>query len=132
MSRNKLLTRLAFLIFLILALHLGATVFYWYSSLWWFDMLLHFLGGVWLFLALVWLLGIREFNFKSIFKIMFLLLVVGVLWELYEIVVNDTITRNPFNLLDTSLDLFFDLLGGAVAMLFFRKTMPIKGAGVSP
>lgn len=46
----SLKTIFAFLIF-ILALHAVAFSNYWYWTIWWFDMPMHFFGGVWLAMA---------------------------------------------------------------------------------
>lgn len=121
MNRRKLLIRLTSLILFIFFLNYAAMKFYWYSSLWWLDMPIHFLGGFWVGLLSVWLFPPQNMSFKSVFKVSLMVFLVGFLWEIFEIAVNDTLIHNPFNMLDTSSDLLFDLAGGLSAVIYFFK-----------
>ena len=121
MDHKKLLKRILFLIFFILIVNYIASSLYWYYSIWWFDMPMHFLGGFWLGLAFLWFLFVEKLSLQLIFKIMVGILLVGFLWEVFEVLVNDAITQNPFNILDTASDVFFDLAGGALAILYYIK-----------
>jgi len=128
MDSKKLLVRLVFVVFFIFLLNYLALEFYWYSSIWYLDMPMHFLGGFWLGLILILFLRIEEISFKSILKIIIGVLLFGFLWEIFEIVINKTITENFFNILDTISDIFFDFAGGLFAILYFsRQIMSIKG-----
>jgi hypothetical protein len=93
--------------------------------MWWFDMPMHFLGGFFIGLGLIWLLSYKDLNlelsFKLILKIILGVLIIGVLWEVFEILVNNMLAQNPFNTLDTISDIFFDLTGGTFAILYFFK-----------
>jgi len=125
MDRKKLLIRLALLIFFIFAANYSAMKFYLYSSLWWFDMLMHFLGGFWLGLVFLWLF-LKEnssfpFSFTLVFKVILGVLLVGISWEIFEIIVNNFSTKNPFDNLDTISDIFFDIAGGLLATFYFFK-----------
>jgi len=82
---------------------------------------MHFLGGFWLGLALIWLFSVKELSFKIIFKIILGVFFIGILWELFEISIDKTITQNPFNILDTISDMCFDLAGGAFSIIYFFK-----------
>ena len=131
MDRKKLFKILAYLIVCIFLVNYVAVKLYWYNSIWYFDMIMHFLGGFFLGLSLIWLLSYKnlsiELSFNLIFKIILGVLLVGVLWEVYEILVNNAIAQNPFNTLDTLSDIFFDLSGGVFAILYyFKKTMLIS------
>jgi len=121
MDRKKLLTYLAFLIFFIFAVNYAAMKFYWYFSIWYFDMPMHFLGGFWLGLALIWLFSVKELSFKIIFKIILGVFLIGIFWELFEVFVDKTIAQNSFNLLDTVSDMCFDLAGGGLSIIYFFK-----------
>ena len=92
-------------------------------------MLMHFFGGAWIALFFVWLLGgiLGESLKFQIMKILPLVLLVGLGWEVFEMLVNDVIAQNPFDFKDTSSDIFADLLGGFCAMLYlhlWRKKQP--------
>ena len=127
MDSKKLLIRLVFLILLIFLLNFLAMKFYWYLSIWYFDMPMHFLGGVWLGLASIYLFSLKDGSLKSIFKIFFIILLVGIGWEAFEILVNKLTIQDPFNTLDTISDICFDLAGGLFTILYFlRRTISIK------
>ena len=131
MNQKKLSIYLASLILFIFVVNYVAVKFYWYSAIWWFDMPMHFLGGLWLGLAIIWLFSLKELSpperpfgwagFKLIFKIILGVLFVGILWELFEIFINKSIAQNPFNILDTVSDMCFDLVGGSLSIIYFFK-----------
>ena len=128
MDRKRLLKRILYLIFFILVANFIADKFYWYFSIWYFDMIMHFLGGFWLGLAYLYFFPLKtlSFNFsQSIYKILVFVFLVGLGWEVFELLFNNIIAQNPFNLLDTSSDIFFDLAGGVFAILYFLKTSMI-------
>jgi hypothetical protein len=121
MDSEKLLMRLISLILLIFLLNFLAMKFYWYLSIWYFDMPMHFLGGIWLGLASIYFFPLKDNSLKSIFKIFFIVLLVGVGWEVFEILVNKFTVQDPFNFLDTVSDICFDLAGGLFAIFYFIK-----------
>ena len=49
------------------------------------------------------------------------MLIVGIGWEVYEILVNTLMAENLFNYLDTISDISFDLSGGLFAILYFLR-----------
>ena len=112
MDFKRLLIRLVSLIFFIFLLNYLAMKFYWYSSIWYLDMPMHFLGGVWLGLIFIWFFKLNEIRIKVILKIILCVLLVGILWEFFENIVNSYTTQNIFNVLDTISDILFDLSGG--------------------
>lgn len=131
MERKKLFKILACLIILIFAADFAAHKFHWYFSIWYFDMLMHFLGGFWISLVLIWLWSgrdsFRKLSANPIFKILSGVLIIGVLWEVFELIVNNTIAQNPFDVLDTASDLFFDLAGGTFSAFYFFKKIALGG-----
>lgn len=102
---------------LIFLLNYAATKFYWFYAIPWFDMLMHFLGGLWLGLVYLWIFSSVEPSPKLILKMFLAVLLVGVLWEVFELFVHQYLVGDPFDLLDTFSDLFFDLLGAGVALV---------------
>jgi hypothetical protein len=98
-----------------------AKKFHWYFNMWYLDILMHFLGGFLIALTGIYLgSGSLSWDFKSNIKIILFILSIGILWEIYEITINQSITKNTFNLLDTLSDLFFDLLGGLVLICYYK------------
>lgn len=128
MHNPKLTKRLAFLIFFIFSLNFLANKFYWYSSISYFDMIMHFLGGFWVGLLALYIFEPSRIYFKSIFHVLLLVFFIGVGWEVFEIFVDKVVTQNSFNLTDTLSDMFFDLLGGVFAIFYFIKRIIFKEA----
>lgn len=126
MNKKKLLIRIASLILFIFILNLLAMKFYWYFSIWWFDMPMHILGGFWVGLTLIWFLEPKNLSFNTIVKIILGVLLIGIAWEVFEIIVNKTIIQNPFNTLDTISDVCFDLAGAFISIFYFIKRIMIK------
>ena len=125
-NRKKLLKRIAFLIVAISVFNFLAMKFYWYFSIWWLDMLMHLLGGIWLGLGLIFLFKTKDFSIYSIVKITLGVLVIGISWEIFEILVDKATTQNSFNALDTFSDICFAFAGGFISMLYFQKRLLLK------
>ena len=139
MFKNKSIVFLIiFLVLLIASLNFLAFSFYWYWRIWWFDLLMHFLGGM--FVASLgyyfyYLLVSRER--LSLFRLLILLifssLVIGGLWEIFEFSI-DAYWSAHVNIkslqilqagsLDTLSDLLFDFLG-AIAFGLFIHYIPL-------
>ena len=144
MDRKKLLKFLVYLMLLIFIANSLALKFYWYFSIWYFDMLMHFLGGLWEGLFFIWFFSIVDFpflklspsvvDFKLIYKTVSFVLLIGILWEFFEFFTNNYIGHDPFNILDTISDIFFDLAGGTFSIFYFffyfKKITPIKESEV--
>jgi hypothetical protein len=84
-------------------------------------MLMHFLGGVWLSLLSIYFFSINRGSFKSVLKILLIVLLIGIGWEVFEILIDKLITLDSFNFLDTLSDICFDFSGGAFGILYFLK-----------
>ena len=129
MSRKKLFRRILYLILFILIINFLANKFYWYSSIWYFDMLMHFLGGFWVGLAYFYLFSTKgkPFDFtQTTYTAIIAVLLVGLSWEIFEFLVDKTIAQNGFNFLDTTSDLLFDLAGGGTAVFYFFKRIMLS------
>lgn len=125
MERKSLLNKVCALIIFIFILNLLANKFYWYVSISYFDMIMHALGGFWLALAIIFVFKIENFNKKNLLKILFWVLIVGGLWELFEFGVREIVWKNPLDTpIDTLSDLVCDLFGGFMATIYyFRKNI---------
>ena len=100
--------------------------FYWYYSIHWLDMLMHFLGGLWVSLFVVYFLFLKkDFSLKVVLLVLGLTLLVGVLWELFEVSVNSFTLKETFDTADTLSDLLFDMLG-SIASLFYIKRFALR------
>ena len=133
MDRKKILRTVVWLMFIMFIVNTVALKFYWYSSIWYFDMLMHFWGGFWQGLFFIWFFSIKDISekfrlsleFKDmnslIIKTILFVLLIGVLWEFFEFFVNNCIGHDIFNTLDTISDIFFDTAGGTFAIFYFLK-----------
>ena len=92
---------------------------------------IHFLGGFWVGIFFLWFFSIvrlpffrrsiRDLNWRTILQAFLFILLVGVAYEAGEFLTNNYIGLDPFNILDTLSDLFFDLAGGSFAIFYFLK-----------
>jgi hypothetical protein len=130
MAPKKILIRIVLLMFFIFIADRIGSFLHWYYTMWWFDMLMHFLGGLWLSLFFTYtfvrrnLLG--EMSTRTVGQIILWVFLVSVLWEVFEFSVNNVIGRTPFSVLDTTSDLFFDM-SGAFLVLFYFKNKIMQG-----
>jgi hypothetical protein len=113
MERKEILKRMAQVVFFIFILNTVAKLLYWYTSVWWFDMPMHFLGGFFLGFFVVYV-----FSLKDVYKIFLYILIIGIGWEVFELIFNNIIAGQPFIVLDTFSDICFDLSGGLSAILY--------------
>jgi len=112
-------------IVLIAALQFFALEFSWYRLFWWFSVMMHFLGGLWIALASVWVVfysGLVK-NINCTTGKLFVIaigaaIVVGVGWEIFELLSGAFITEKAFP--DTTYDLFADLAGALTVFLSVR------------
>ena len=121
--RKTLPPFIAAIIVLIAVLHYAAVALYLYWSYWWFDNVMHFLGGLAIGLFLYWFF--YRSNIVSSRQAPWALviagtIVVGVGWEIFEYVMHFTYTSKESYVFDTSLDLLMDLLGACAACLAAR------------
>jgi VanZ family protein len=87
--------------------------YYW--GLWWYDIPMHLLGGVWVALTLLWLEQKNRLPFRlNLVRLVLAVVAVGLLWEIYEIVFELTFTRKTGYIVDTISDLLLDLAGGLI------------------
>ena len=123
MNRKRIFRSLATIIFPLFLVNFIANKLYWYYSIWYFDMPMHFWGGVCLGFAMIWFFSkedqFLELNSSLILRIILGVLFIGVSWEIYEFIFNNVLGKIPFNMLDTISDVFFDLAGGTFATFYF-------------
>ncbi|MBP9760349.1 MAG: hypothetical protein KBD24_03195 [Candidatus Pacebacteria bacterium] len=134
-NNNRLLRILFILIWVIAIMHTSAEAFYWYWTYRWFDIPMHYLGGVWVGLAALWIWYYSGFMRKknALPTKPFIVavgggIVFGVAWELYEFLVWIFGGAGlPMRYIpDTALDLVMDTLGvvtahGVYRYFFLRK-----------
>src|SRR3989339_1196126 len=131
MDRRKLFNRQALLVAIVALVNYGAIKFHWYYSLWWFDMPMHFLGGMWVALLLAWYLSDESFSADSIGRVILGAFIVGLSWEVFELLLNEQFVQNAYDLPDTLSDIFFDLSGAFTALFYIAlRIMHISESGL--
>ena len=114
------------LLVLIAVLHNAASLFYFYWTLWWFDILMHFLGGFWIASVCLWIFYgnyFRQISRPSRTKLfVFAILssiILGLAWEAFELATN--IILFPEYIPDSALDMVMDTIGGVFAYFFYVR-----------
>lgn len=125
-DRHKLLKRAAFLGIFIFLINLIGMKLHWYSSIWYFDILLHTAGGFFLGLLFFLIFSFKNLKLQNIFLTLLFIFLFGIFWELFEVIFFNKIAQNPFLITDTFFDLFFDLLGGMLSIFYFSKRIMIN------
>jgi len=125
---------LVVLIFFILAaVYLAVIYGGLFENFFWYDMILHFFGGAWVAGMAFWYLsphlGMRSPSGglslgdripKLEWVILLSVFIVGIGWEIFEIIVNTATNTDWYSYIDGASDIFFDMVG-AFAMWFFIK-----------
>lgn len=121
MERTKLSKFLIVFAFLIYIAEYIGSVYSLYETTWWYYMTLHFLGGFWVALFFIWFYKPKCLSSLPVLQIMVSLLVVAVLWEVYEYYVFNVIGKLPYDSFDTYTDIIVGLIGGLFALFHFCK-----------
>lgn len=125
LHKNHLPLFIVLLSFVVAAAHATALNFYLYWTFWWFDLSVHFLGGLWVALTSLWIYifirGDKELSRRRTFFIVLIsIIVVGGLWEAFEYFAGIS-PGNNF-IIDTTTDGLMDLLGAGAGILYFNRT----------
>jgi hypothetical protein len=122
-SRKDILVSLAFTVVFVCIINFLAIKGLWYYLFWYFDMPMHFLGGVVVMYLLVYLFYNRISIKKSsnLFYLLVGVLIVGLGWEVFEYFLLNLYAGQPFNIIDSTSDIFFDLAGGILGLLYIRN-----------
>lgn len=125
MQRRTVLGLFVLILALVIAvLHYIANEYFLYFHWWWADIVMHFLGGLFIGSAALWWIryevpiGLRKYvpRFVSVFIIV---LLVGIGWEVLEKIFDAHASINY--VLDTTLDLVTNMAGMMAAYLIFTK-----------
>ena len=115
-------------IFIIAVLHYLAFKYYWYWNFSWFHLIMHLLGGFWFTLTTFWfLIRLNYVNTivkhkRRFFVIMIVsVVVVGLSWEIFEILSGFTSIKESGYLNSLMNDLVSNFIGGFVAYFYFIK-----------
>lgn len=125
---NKKLLRIGcVIVFFIWLVNALANAFYWYSAMWWFDIPMHIVGGLFLGVATgaVFFARLRTLSLHDILvTILLMVLIVGAGWEFFEYGVQFFIKGARLaHIPDSIKDIFMDMVGGAIASLFVLRAI---------
>lgn len=144
MFRKPLFKEFTALSVILVVFHLLAIYFDLYWVVGEFDSLMHFLGGAWFVLGILWLYFFSGFfkplnrQIRQYFLISMLGLVfISVVWEIYELAAGVAFVSWQEYPFDTTLDFIMDFLGGIAACFYaymkeMRDSEPIKIKGQAP
>lgn len=120
--KKETFLKLTAILYVIAVLNFTANYFHLYFILWWFDILMHFLGGFWLGGMALWLyfwnnrVNVKFSALSQSRKIFFYfaaVMAVSLVWELFEFSLDTFIVSRANDIMDTLTDLFMDFLGAA-------------------
>ncbi len=132
--QERLLKVLLIVIWTLALLHMTAESYHLYWTFKWLDTVTHFIGGVWVGLAGIWLWyfsgyfkEMRMPDKKLLSVVLFSGILIGVFWEFFEYIVRYFAGNGlPDNyIFDTSVDLFMDI-AGSLAGFFVAKYFIFK------
>lgn len=127
--KSYLLRSVVISIILVFVLNALGMYSFWYSSISWYDMLVHFLGGVFIGFLLLYLFPqLRTLPTKRTIHLIILgVVIIGVGWELFEYAVWMLTHDTPNAFSDAISDVICDTFGGALAVSLFlmrRRKFP--------
>lgn len=106
-------------------LHFIAFEFYFYWKFWWFDILMHFFGGLWIGLMALWLVFLSGYIIRfhlsyrtAFFTAIFSVIVIGIGWELFEVWSGVLLEEKANYIFDTTIDFIMDLAGAFLGYLY--------------
>ena len=118
MRKISLLYTALVLMALLAVLHYIAGAFYFYWTIWWYDLVMHTLGGFSGALVILWFISPSS-NFKTFLIALICLMAVGVVWEIFEYLYDVATASNYWQ--DTILDLAADAAGVSLACLYIMS-----------
>lgn len=98
-----------------------------YWKWWWLDLVMHFSGGFLVCLFGLWVLTsiagpvFVENKQWLFFDVLLFTIIVGLIWEIHEIVFKLAIPTRPEYVFDTVTDSLMNIVGASVAFLYFVR-----------
>lgn len=96
-----------------------------YYEIWWLDIPMHIFGGLAFALLFISVLNLKNKKVKFL-EIVLFVMIVGILWEIYEYAIHIYLGKDWNGVLDTIKDLFDDLLGATLVYLFNKESKKLK------
>jgi hypothetical protein len=129
MASNKLLFTSLGLIALIAIIHFLALKNYWYFIYKSLDLVLHLMGGFWIAISVLWVISIQKYIvFNTIYKFVYVVIsviLVGIVWEVFELKTGNTFTTVSNYWRDTYTDMASNIIGGMIAYFYFIRSLKV-------
>ena len=109
------------ILFIVGAMNAIAYKLYLFWTVIWFDMVMHFLGGLFVSLFFFAMLSVLKSKLSYVEKLVLgvvFTVLVGLVWEYYELVIGVTNLADTVYWGDTGMDIVMDTLGSIVGVLF--------------
>lgn len=120
MKRKNLLYTALILVGILWILNFFAGKLYLYWTIWWFDMLMHLLGGITLGFFILYFM--KDVSKRSLITAFLIVMVLGSLWEIFEYAAGISPAEEGSNYAkDTTEDLVLDGVGAAAVMLGVKR-----------
>ncbi len=123
MKKNLLIFNIILVLVIAIANNL-ANAFFLYWRFYWFDNVMHFLGGLWVGLMALWIyyfsgyIKSNRYDKPFLFLMSFIaVLSVGIGWEIFEVLIDVNFSSGYVS--DTALDLIMDIVGGLASATTF-------------
>jgi len=130
--RKKLLFFNLILAFIVSFLNKLALDNFLYWKFWWYDIMMHFLGGLvigaialWAFYFFDYFKNLNKSFLNIVFISVSVVLIIGVGWEIFEVLVDPGYFREGY-VFDTILDLIMDTLGAIIGGVIYYKFLNSK------
>lgn len=115
---------------LVVGLHWVASIEGLYWTVNWYDIMMHFLGGLWTLLFILWVVSTQYASllkkYVSVFSLILAVIAVGIIWEWHEIFFQFTSFSDRGYWFDTNKDLVMDTLGAIFGILVYKKDIKNK------
>ncbi|MEK7555946.1 MAG: hypothetical protein AAB523_01510 [Patescibacteria group bacterium] len=129
MTKKKLFISLSLLLYIVAALQTLALYFFWYWSYWWYDIMMHFLAGLWVGGMVLWAYFFSESmkvfhpvrRSHAYFMVLGITFLIGLSWELFEFSLDTFIIFQQNDLVDTMSDLGMDIVGAQAAAFYVTR-----------
>lgn len=137
MLKNKLLLISLLTIILIATFHYFSIQYSWYWTYRWLDIPVHIVGGFWVSLSALWVSlhishidSILGYKRKALLVMLISVIVIAILWEVFELISHVTSLSSTIYWQDTLSDISNGFVGGIISFLYFIKNKSNKYVSV--
>lgn len=130
----RFFTTLCGILIITAALHWAGTLFFLYWKILSFDIVVHTLGGLWIGGMALWLYYLSGFVRPRVWRRRWVYgiavvwaFIIGIGWEVFEVVVGSVEADGSVYIIDTALDLIADGVGAMIVAAYFISQGYLQG-----